>query len=88
MSELATDLSPRTVKRIQRLADALLTPSTIAHELELHVEDVRRVMREYGVMAGGLPQRCPECGGKVIMPCRHCRLRRQIAAEREMEGAA
>lgn len=80
MSELATDLSPRTAKRIRRMADALFTPGLIAHELELPVAAVRKVLHDYGVTHGTLPKRCPECGGLVAMPCRACRLRKQLAA--------
>ncbi len=90
-------LAPAVVQRIrQLLAEGQLsqrmiarttgvsrgTVATIALGRRPDYEAMRRQRQAEREQPDGPLQRCPTCGGQVIMPCRRCRLEEMIRAGR------
>lgn len=92
-------LSPAQIRRIKELlADGTHTYRQIAHLLGVSLGTVSAIASRrrwsdevvdlHRDEPEGPPQRCPECGGLVMMPCLLCATREQIIRGRLPQLAA
>lgn len=71
-----TDLSQRAIAaRLGVARDTVRAIASGRRSLEPRPAGRDRTPRRYYVKPVTVPQRCPECGGLVHMPCRLCRVR-------------
>jgi hypothetical protein len=84
---LGAGLSQRGTARVTGVSRGSVGSIASGEWDRMYAARLRRAIKVNVQTHGGLPVRCPGCGGKVYMPCRTCRLRALLASGRRRSGA-